>query len=313
MSVTILNEDASNSTSQRIMLIPWVPVAWVPVRYEILLETKQPRSLTSTSNCDTKKTWQFRWLINPNFSSLFSLSLHNHESTTSAERKATETSYRPATISDYMPANRDDFVTRVAGHLSQSILLRRIAMHHKASAAFVLGDLHCKALPVERIPLTRLPGGEGPGRRPVRKGQRVRRVRWPLIDSFTPRRSPIVRRLFYLLRRAFTYIFEASSRSPCASLCFSLPADSIPLTRYFVSRSFLLRSPRVYRSQEVGNFSIHISCWRVAFEWPFRFLTVLFLSRVRLNGQIPLCAGNGNFRSTKIREPITQERIITSR
>lgn len=42
------------------------------------------------------------------------------------------------------------------------------------------GDLHCKALPVERIllPVTPL-RGQGL----VRKGQRVRRVRWPSINS----------------------------------------------------------------------------------------------------------------------------------
>lgn len=101
-------------------------------------------------------------------------------------------------------------------------------MHHKASA-FVLGDLHCKALPVERIPLTRLPRGGGPGRGPVGKGQRVRRVRWPLIDSSNPHRSPLVRRLFYLLRRAFTYIFEASS-------CFPLSLPSTDSTLNSVLR-----------------------------------------------------------------------------
>ena len=42
------------------------------------------------------------------------------------------------------------------------------------------GDLHCKALPAERILLPMAPlRGQGL----VRKGQRVRRVRWPSINS----------------------------------------------------------------------------------------------------------------------------------
>lgn len=96
----------------------------------------------------------------------------------------------------------------------------------------MLGDLHCKALPVERIPADAVTSkrGKGPRGGPVGKGQRVRRVRWPLINSSAPRRSPLVRRLFYLLgTRLPTF-----SRPPLAHPSPLYP-PTLLLTRYFVS------------------------------------------------------------------------------
>lgn len=107
-------------------------------------------------------------------------------------------SYRPAT-KDYATANRDEFVSR--GRPSFAIDSSSTHRDAPQSVGFVLDDLHCKALPVERIPADAVTPRErgGPRGGPVGKGQRVRRVRWPLIDSSTPRRSSLVRRLFYLL------------------------------------------------------------------------------------------------------------------
>lgn len=196
-----------------------------------------------------------RKLIKLNFSSLFSFPLCNPKSTESARRKA-EMSYRPAT-KDYAPANRDDFV---AGRLSQSILLRRIAMHYKASRSCSATCI-AKHFRSRRSPLTRLE--EGAKRRAGWEGSKGKKGSLAL-DRLLHSAQVVPRPPFVLpVRRAFTYIFEVSS-------CLSPPHPSSicpptsPLTRYFVSCSlFTLPSwqiTAIARTQEVGNFLVYISC-----------------------------------------------------
>lgn len=145
-------------------------------------------------------------------------------------------SYPPAT-KDYAPANRDEFVPR--GRPSFAIDSSSTHRDAPQSAGFVLDDLHCKALPVERIPadaVTLEKGEGGPRGGPVGKGQRVRRVRWPLIDSSTPRRlSLVLRRLFHLLgARLPTFSWPPLVPS------YSFLYPTLPLIRYFVSCSLFI-------------------------------------------------------------------------
>lgn len=149
----------------------------------------------------------------------------------------------------------------MAGHLSQSI---SSSTHRDApqSAGFVLDDLHCKALPVERIPADAVAsrrGAEGARRRAGWEGSKGKKGSLAL-DRLLYSAQVVPRPSFVLpARRAFTYIFEASSPFlPIPSV--SLYPTTLPLIRYFVSCSLSPRVGRSPRSQEVENFSVYISC-----------------------------------------------------
>lgn len=132
-------------------------------------------------------------------------------------------------------------------------------MHHKAARS-------CSATCIAKHFRSRgssstwLPRGEGEEGR-LGKGQRVRRVRWPLDGFLIPCKSSLPPATCSIYNaRLPTFSRHAPSPSP-----FWYP----PLTRYFVScspsvtLSVRRRISGIAWMQEVGNFSVYISCRRV--------------------------------------------------
>lgn len=110
----------------------------------------------------------------------------------------------------------------VVSHLLQSILLRRIAMHHKASRSCSATCI-AKHFRLRGSPLTRLPRrGEGAKRRAGWKGSKGKKGSLALDRLFHP--AQVAHRSSFVLpaRRAFTYIFEAP---PLVPHSLTLPTD----------------------------------------------------------------------------------------
>lgn len=82
------------------------------------------------------------------------------------------------------------------------------------SAAFVLCDLHCKALPVERIPADAVASRRGARRRAGWEGSKGKKGSLALDRLLHPAQVAPHPSFVLPARSAFTYIFEASSCPP---------------------------------------------------------------------------------------------------
>lgn len=135
------------------------------------------------------------------------------------------------------------------------------------SAAFVLDDLHCKALPVERILVDVVAPRRG-ARRAGWEGSKGKKGSLALDRLLAPCKLPLVRNMFYL-RHEFTYIFEA----PFCPLSSPTQPSTLYPVRPFV---FVRGSTRSHerRKSRISRFRFFSLDEPYECPFPFHFPTI---------------------------------------
>lgn len=132
-------------------------------------------------------------------------------------------------------------------------------MHHKA---LVLGDLHCKALPVERILVDNGVASRGRGGPVGWEGSKGKKGSLALDRLRVPRAGRPSYTCTTCAARLPTFSRQPLGRRLIPSLTRSLvPRSSPPVTGRASRPSADQRSHA--STQEAGNFSVYISCRRV--------------------------------------------------